>query len=225
MLVDYKDRSIYLYGGAVPKISQVRRDSRRQQILDAALACFSEDGFHQTGMATIVERSGLSHGAVYGYFAAKEDIIVALADDRQQREAILNAVAREIEDPIEGLHRLVRAYAQWLKDPTGVQGRRVGVHGWAEALRNQRVHARIVEGIDIPRTLITDLVERARTMGRLPRELSADAIARSLVAIYQGFVLQAAWGEGIDIDACAAVVQHMLRGLSGDQTREAPETE
>jgi AcrR family transcriptional regulator len=66
----------------MPKISELRRESRREQILEAALACFSENGFHQTGMADIVRRSGMSHGAVYVYFSSKDDIIEALADDR-----------------------------------------------------------------------------------------------------------------------------------------------
>ena len=72
----------------MPKISEMRRESRREQILQAALACFSEDGFHQTGMADIVRRSGMSHAAVYGYFQSKDEIIEALADDRHQGEAI-----------------------------------------------------------------------------------------------------------------------------------------
>ena len=93
----------------MPKISELRRESRRDQILAAALACFSENGFHQTGMADIVTRSGMSHGAVYVYFPSKEDIIEALADDRHQREAILNSVVQNAKNPIEGIHALVRA--------------------------------------------------------------------------------------------------------------------
>jgi len=71
----------------MPKISQAKRDARQQQILDAALACFSENGFHQTGMADIVRRAGLSHGAVYLYFQSKDDLIEALAVDRHRQEA------------------------------------------------------------------------------------------------------------------------------------------
>ena len=56
------------------------------------LECFSENGFHQTGMADIVRRSGMSHGAVYVHFESKDDIIEALADDRHQSEAELNSV-------------------------------------------------------------------------------------------------------------------------------------
>jgi AcrR family transcriptional regulator len=183
-------------------------------VLDAALACFSENGFHQTGMADIVARSGMSHGAVYGYFASKDDIIEALADDRHQSEALLNAIAQKAEDPVEALRALIRAYAEALTDPAGAPRRRVGIHGWAEALRNRRVHARVVEGIDIPRALIVGLVERAQSMGRLPGSLTADSVARSLIALFQGFVLQVAWGEAIAVDSCIAVVDAMLLGLA-----------
>jgi AcrR family transcriptional regulator len=198
----------------MPKISEKRRESRRQEVLDSALACFSENGFHQTGMADIVARSGMSHGAVYGYFASKDDIIEALADDRHQGEALLNAVVQKAGDPIDALHAMVRAYAETLADPAGAPRRRVGIHGWAEALRNPRVHARVVEGVDIPRELIVGLVARAQRMGKLPRALHADTVARSLIALFQGFVLQVAWGEAIAIDACVAVVDAMLLGLA-----------
>jgi AcrR family transcriptional regulator len=197
----------------MPKISELQRESRREQVLEAALACFSENGFHQTGMADIVQRSGMSHGAVYVYFKCKDDIIEALADDRHQREAILNSVVQQANDPIEGLRALVRAYAGWLTDPAGTPRRRVGVNGWAEALRSQRVHARVVEGIRIPRSIIVGLVEEAQRMNLLSRDLSADAIARSFIALFQGFVLQVTWGEDIDVDSCIAVVDRMLQGL------------
>jgi hypothetical protein len=62
------DQSVFVYPEKIPRIRDAKRAARRKQILDAALVCFSEAGFHQTGMADIVRRSGLSHGAVYLYF-------------------------------------------------------------------------------------------------------------------------------------------------------------
>ena len=44
----------------MPKISHAQRETRRQQILDAALRCFSRDGFHNTTTADIVRESGVS---------------------------------------------------------------------------------------------------------------------------------------------------------------------
>ncbi|MGY8662634.1 TetR/AcrR family transcriptional regulator [Bradyrhizobium sp. UFLA05-109] len=197
----------------MPKISERQRESRRQQILEAALACFSENGFHQTGMADIVKRSGLSHGAVYLYFQSKDDLIEALADDRHRREAMLNSVAQGSADPLERLQALVRVYAQWLTDPMGEARRRVGIHGWAEALRNRRVRTSVVEGIDMPRALIVALVERAQHDGLVKRDLEADAIARVLIAIFQGFVLQKSWGEEFDLKACMAAVTGVIESF------------
>src|SRR5271167_129120 len=102
----------------MPKISELQRESRRDQVLEAALACFSENGFHQTGMADIVRRSGLSHGAVYLYFQSKDDLIEALAVDRHRQEALLNAAAGHAGNPVESLRALVRGYARWLTDPS-----------------------------------------------------------------------------------------------------------
>jgi AcrR family transcriptional regulator len=197
----------------LPKISDRKREARRQQVLDAALACFSENGFHQTGMADIVQRSGMSHGAVYGYFQSKDDIIEALADDRHTGEALLNSVGEQTEDPIEAIQALVRAYAHWLIEQDGEPRRRVSVHGWAEALRSERVRARVVEGIDSPRSMIAGIIEKAQREGRISPSLSAEAIARCFVALFQGLVLQVTWGERIDVDACVSIVDGMLQGL------------
>ncbi len=98
-------------------------------------------------------------------------------------------------------------------DPAGNKRRRVGVHGWAEALRSRRVHDRVVEGIAMPRVAIVALVERAQHEGLLRRDVGADAVARTLIALFQGYVLQVVWGEDIDVDACMRAVDVMLEGL------------
>ena len=202
----------------MPKISQAQRYARQHQILDAALACFSENGFHQTGMADIVKRSGLSHGAVYLYFQSKDDIIEALAVDRHRQEAILNAVTDHVEDPIAALRALIRAYAHWLTDPGAEPTQRVSVNGWSEALRSERVRAGVLEGIDAPRQAIADLIERAQFKGLWSRGVSGDAVARTLIALFQGFLLQKVWNEPLDIDAIVGAIEQMLGAFMPGQT-------
>src|ERR1700743_1088781 len=138
----------------MPKITDAQRETRRQQILDAALRCFSRDGFHATTTADIVRESGLSQGALYLYFATKEDIVVALADDRHQGEVFLNALAQSEQDPVQGLNLLVELYGKTLSDPRRLDMRRVGIQGWAEALRNPRIHESVVEGFSTVRAAI-----------------------------------------------------------------------
>ncbi|WP_078325375.1 TetR/AcrR family transcriptional regulator [Mycobacteroides salmoniphilum] len=53
----------------------------RQEILDAAFACFAEQGYHATGVADIAGRIGIGHGTFYRYFKSKRDIIEHVIDD------------------------------------------------------------------------------------------------------------------------------------------------
>src|SRR6201996_4092968 len=100
----------------MPKISEAQRESRRQQILDAALRCFSRQGFHNTTTADIVRESGVSQGTLYLYFGSKDDIILALADDRRQGEALVDALAQSEQDPIAGLFLLIDLHGRSLID-------------------------------------------------------------------------------------------------------------
>ena len=68
----------------MPKVTQQHRDARREQILAAARRCFLSDGFHATSMQDLFAASGLSSGAVYSYFASKDDVIVAIAEENMR---------------------------------------------------------------------------------------------------------------------------------------------
>ena len=54
------------------------RPSRKDEILHAALACFSEHGVDATTIEMIRDRSGASIGSLYHHFGNKERIIAAL---------------------------------------------------------------------------------------------------------------------------------------------------
>ena len=187
----------------MPKISEAKRETRRQEILDAALRCFSRDGFHTTTTADIVRESGVSQGTLYLYFATKEDIVVALADERHQGE----------DDPIRGLLALIELYGEGLTDPHRVAMQRVGIQGWGEALRNERIRKSAVEGLGTVRQAIERLIERAQHTGQIRAEVDPEAVARTLVATFQGLVLQVAWGEAVNLRACGQIVLDLIRAL------------
>ena len=205
----------------MPKITQAQRETRRRQILDAALTCFSRDGFHNTTTADIVRESGVSQGTLYLYFATKDDIIVALADDRHQNEAFLNTLAQREQDPVRGLFALLELHGKGLRDASRLDGRRVGVQGWAEALRNPRIHDSVVEGLTSVREAIARPIERGQHTGQIRPEVDADALSRTLIAVFQGMVLQVAWGEQVDLAACGTVVREMIGALLTAEGRAA----
>jgi AcrR family transcriptional regulator len=194
----------------MPKISQAQRDARRQQILDAALRCFSRDGFHATTTADIVRESDVSQGTLYLYFSGKDDIVTALADDRHQGEALLNALAGAEQDPARGLAALIELHGEGLKDPRRSDILRVGVQGWGEALLNPRIHASTTEGLNLVRRAIVAILERGQRTGQVRADLDAESIARTLIAVFQGYILQTVWGEPLDLRACGKLMREMI---------------
>ena len=66
------------------RVAAARREEheelRRTQILDAALAVFSRDGFHATRVEAIAREAGLAKGTIYLYFPTKEAIVQAAVE-------------------------------------------------------------------------------------------------------------------------------------------------
>ncbi|WP_454296627.1 TetR/AcrR family transcriptional regulator [Salana multivorans] len=99
----------------MPKVSDAHRAARREEIVDAALRCAVRDGYRGVSIASVIQESGLSAGAIYSYFANKQELLVAVAERiLDAREADL-AAAHDRDTPlapgevmatlIEGLRR------------------------------------------------------------------------------------------------------------------------
>lgn len=54
------------------------KEERSQQIIEAALKVFAEQGFHEATMDEIADEAGLSKGSLYWYFKGKDKIISTL---------------------------------------------------------------------------------------------------------------------------------------------------
>ena len=56
----------------------VERRSRRDEILQAALRCFTRSGYAQASIEDVVRESGASVGSIYHHFGGKEQLAAAL---------------------------------------------------------------------------------------------------------------------------------------------------
>jgi AcrR family transcriptional regulator len=83
-------------------------DARRALVLDAARAVFFELGLEGTSIREIAQRAGYTPGAIYSYFASKEDVYGALLGESLER---LNAKVGAACDEKGGSEALVRATA------------------------------------------------------------------------------------------------------------------
>ena len=91
------------------------RKNRKQEILDAALACFTESGVEATTIDMIRERSQASVGSMYHHFGSKESIaatlyVDALEEHHDYQQSLLQK-ARTAED---GVKAIAYAYVDWV---------------------------------------------------------------------------------------------------------------
>lgn len=63
-------------------------EATRRQILDAARACFSAQGYAATTTRMIADTAGLTAAAVYHHFGRKPDLMIAVHEDVSRRSAV-----------------------------------------------------------------------------------------------------------------------------------------
>jgi AcrR family transcriptional regulator len=197
----------------MPVVTAAHREARREQILDAAAGCFAREGFHRATMQDIIGEAGLSTGAIYGYFAGKEEIVEAIADERHAREARVIDALSAGNGGGEAIRQVAVAFFASLADEKERRRRRVGVQVWAEALRNPRLLKIARRGVDNARQRFARVVRDAQERGELPEELDPDGAARVIVALFQGFVLQQQWDPRVKTEPYLRTIEVILDAL------------
>lgn len=176
----------------MPRVSDEYRTARREQIVLAAIRCVAAEGFHKTTMAHVIRESGLSAGAVYGYFRSKEELILAIAD---RALGLMSGRLGEmsVADPVPGPVEVVRTLAETLESlarEAQVDMTRVAVAAWAEAVRNPQLHDRFAEKMGMMRGAMTGLIRAQQDAGLVDPEADPAHVAQTFVGLFPGYILQ-----------------------------------
>ncbi len=91
------------------------RPNKREQLLDAALRLFYRDGFHATGIDTVVAEAGVARMTLYKHFRSKDDLILAALRrrDEQFRAWFLGEVERRAKTPRDRLLAVFDVLEDW----------------------------------------------------------------------------------------------------------------
>jgi AcrR family transcriptional regulator len=176
----------------MPKVSDAHRAARHEQILDAAIRCVGREGFHRTTMAHVIAESGLSAGAVYGYFKGKEDLIKAIAGRALGGFAELLhgiAIGPGPVTPATALRAMILEVEKLAADSDGAFPK-VVMHAWSEAARNPEILDIVGANVDQVQAAWVEVLERADADGNLPGPGDPAAMARVMIGLMPGFVLQ-----------------------------------
>jgi len=166
-------------------ISEKEKQANRDKILAAAHKCFTEHGFHATGMAELSKACRMSVGNLYHYFPKKAAIIQAIADETRLR--ILPVLQRlELhEDPVEGIVEFILiSVREFCRDSNA----RLWTEVLAEASRNQSLRELWISCDRELRDLLKRLLRRAVRTGQSPPDLDVEATSLWLTALLDGAI-------------------------------------
>jgi AcrR family transcriptional regulator len=106
---------------AVTATSPVRTrqssEERREQVLEAAVREFAENGYAAASTAAIAKRAGISQPYIYALFPSKQDLFIATHDRVLRRiRSTFREAARGATNPEDALLRMGMRYPELIAD-------------------------------------------------------------------------------------------------------------
>jgi AcrR family transcriptional regulator len=194
----------------MPKVSQAHMDARRQQILAAAMACFTRNGVHPTSVQDICREAGISIGGLYRHFPSKWEIIEALfAQGDASNHELLDALQAD-ERPPEELEQTLDSSFHRFAEPGGGDIIRFSLAMHAEAARDPRIATLLAGQLAHVTEAFSAGVADAQRRGTLPSELDPDDVATVLIALFEGLKPQRVLRPDLDVERFAATVHALL---------------
>ncbi|MGV4982266.1 TetR family transcriptional regulator [Streptomyces sp. NPDC001709] len=162
-------------------MTQERAVRTRELVLDAAAEEFAAHGYTGTTLLDVVQRTGMTKGALYGHFSSKEELAAALIEEagdelaaRAARRAVHGATA------LHSLRAVMLDLARHLREDARA---RSALRLAVEAPHLDRNSLGLVERICLMLTrAVAEAQAGLRTIGRCPPE----AIARLLMSVFLG---------------------------------------
>lgn len=175
---------------------QLPAPERRAQILDAALRCFSEKGFHEATMDDVARTAGVSKGSLYWHFRSKAELFAGLceawslelfqawqAEAEAHRGDVVGLVGRVGELSLERL-----------------AGEADLLRAWAEFIVSRELQDQFALIYRESRRLLGEWIQRGIQAGEI-RPLPAESVAAAATAGIEGLLIQALVDEGFDARA------------------------
>lgn len=187
------------------------RPSKRDELVRKVLPVFYRDGFHATGMDTLVSETGISKTTMFKHFRTKDDLILAVL--RHRDETFRNWLFRKLDEtglpPRERLLALFDVLKEWFSEP----GFRGCMFIKASAEFQDPEHPAYVQSAEHKRLLLTALTRMCREA-----EVQNPAqLARQLLILKEGAIVAAHMGFDPDPAGAAKTAAEGLVAIATAQ--------
>ncbi len=185
----------------------------RAQILQAALACFSNKGYHQTSMDDIVAESGLSKGALYWHFKSKQELFVSLIE--WYMAAFGEEASHAWTDDMAATDK-IRAIMMFFVDSSEqlIPFFKITIDFWAQTSEDEQLRAIFDEMLDNFQQQLRAIIEEGITNGEF-RPVDTPQLALALIAALDALALyRTLLGDKIDVQSSVeALLEVVIAGL------------
>jgi len=168
---------------------------------------------HGTTMSDICQEADLSLGAVYNYFDSKAEITHAIAEESRGSLEVLFEALEEDRSAPEVLSEVLLRLGAFVEQPGDAEegGHRVRVRLWSEALRTSDVRDLLRENQETFVDRFAGVIRDGQVEGTVNEAMVPVALARALIALHQGMVLQAAVAPDEDARSVFDAVGALIR--------------
>ena len=189
-------------------IDPEKHQAKLHQILEAAVACFAEKGFHGTSTKEICSVAGMSPGNLFHYFPNKQAIIeaIALENGREMSEHFAQLAAEP--DAIVAIERLVKNLLLQSLDPVYAK---ISVEVVAESMRNPEMAALFAASEAAIKVDLVALLQRGITQGQIDANLEPKFAATWLIALIDGAVSRSVLDLDFELSTYTPTLMRMIR--------------
>ncbi|MEI7716468.1 MAG: TetR/AcrR family transcriptional regulator [Mycobacterium sp.] len=201
---------------------QVRSEVTRRKILDAAIGVFAEVGYAAAGWNSIIERTGMTKGALYHHFDSKESLASAIIEEGS--EAVLTAVGAVCGSSSPGLENMIHGTFT-LAHVLGSDATVRAAEQLTAALSGfNKAAGQFCEGLV---ALIAAQARRASAEGDLRADLDPVALSETLIGAVVGTRLMSnamghavrRHGSGVaDLASPRQIWEFLLAGVATDES-------
>lgn len=165
--------------------------SSRDRILEAARRLFHEQGFHATGISTILRESNTNSGTLYHYYENKDALLVGVLDyyTRLLHPVVMGPVERATNDGIERVFLLLQNYRDGLASLDFRMGCPIGNLALEVADDHAAARELIVRNFENWAANVRGWLESARD--RLPAATDFASLSRFVLTVMEGGMMQA----------------------------------
>lgn len=189
-----------------------KHQAKKQMILEAAKACFAEQGFHQTSTAQICAAAGVSTGNLFHYFASKKAIIAAIVEEDLQQTQIFVAALREQENLVTALDAFFDVVLEVASDTAQAS---LALEIAAEAGRDAEIGVLYRLSTRVMREELEYLVSLGMERGQFSRQFSAASVVHCLMVMVDGIFSRVSVDPQFKPQEQKAALKIMMTGVLG----------